>query len=180
MADHYVPKVPSDWIIERIRNHLLVKANGEIVWAKNVSSNARLGQKAGCVCGHGYVYLSFQRGNEQRRIAAHHVVWFVRTGHWPTQEIDHINGNPLDNRFENLRLSDRKQQSWNRVVKPNKIGLAGVERINGGRYRARMRVNEKQISLGIYDTPEEAHAAYVDGLKRHRNCLPRQSENEAA
>jgi hypothetical protein len=85
-------------------------------------------------------------------------------------QVDHINGNPLDNRRNNLRLCTNYQNAWNvGKTKRNKSGFKGVSwQSRDKRWRAQICVNKKYISLGFYGTPEEAHKAYVQGsLKYH-------------
>lgn len=85
------------------------------------------------------------------------------------EEIDHINGNPLDNRRSNLRLATRTENARN-VKKPktNTTGYKGVYfRKNSGRYIAIITVNKKQVFLGSYDDPKEAYQAYCDAAKKY-------------
>lgn len=96
-----------------------------------------------------------------RFTSAHHVIWCLETGAWPTSELDHRNGIRDDNRFSNLRLADRTMQMRNRATfKTNKTGLNGVYLdAKAGTYRALIGVNGKQVSLGSFPTAEAAHRA---------------------
>lgn len=101
---------------------------------------------------------------------AHHVAWFMHYGYWPKNEIDHINGNGLDNRIINLREATREQNSRNR--KPHSKtgnGLKGAFQIRGEtRWFAQIRFNGKQVCLGRFATENEAHQAYcAAALKYH-------------
>lgn len=80
---------------------------------------------------------------------------------------DHINGNPLDNRKENLRICSPQQNSRNRRKnKNNKSGFKGVKRCCGKGYEgtikwmASINFEGKRMHLGVYDIPEEAARAY--------------------
>ena len=88
-------------------------------------------------------------------------------------QVDHINGNPLDNRRENLRLVSNTQNSWNAVKKSNKKatkykGVYVRKEYTPHKYSAQIRVGSgKRFSLGIYDTEEEAHEAYKHASLEH-------------
>lgn len=73
------------------------------------------------------------------------------TGYEGNLEIDHINGNGLDNRKENLRICSRSRNAVNLHRK-----YQGVSKMKSGRYRARIWHNHKSIYIGTYDTIEEA------------------------
>ena len=77
-------------------------------------------------------------------------------------EIDHINGNSLDNRRENLRFCTRSMNMHNRgPQKNNKTGYKGVcFDKSRGKYIASISCNRKQYNLGRYKTAEEARDAY--------------------
>lgn len=73
--------------------------------------------------------------------------------------VDHINGNPLDNRKSNLRICTQTQNSYNSArQKNNKSGCLGVFQ-RGNRWEARIMVNRKVIYLGLFPTKEEAISA---------------------
>lgn len=76
------------------------------------------------------------------------------------QQIDHVNGNPLDNRRSNLRFSTQKQNLRNqKVAKNNKTGHKGVS-VCGNKYRAMIGMDGKLKHLGLFNTVEEASMAY--------------------
>lgn len=78
-------------------------------------------------------------------------------------QIDHINSNGLDNRRSNLRLATHTENIRNsRMRVTNTSGYKGVHRHKkSGRWIAKIRAGGKQMTLGYYDTPQEAHAAYA-------------------
>ena len=86
-------------------------------------------------------------------------------------EIDHINGDSLDNRECNLRFATRSLNMHNRgPQKNNTTGYKGVcFDKNRGKYMASISVNRKQYNLGRFDTAEEAAAAYQ---KRAQQVYP--------
>lgn len=83
--------------------------------------------------------------------------------------VDHINGNKLDNRRSNLRICSHNQNLWNYGKhRDNGTGYKGVildKRYS--RYQARIQVNKITYSSPWFDTPEEAHKAYKQLSKTH-------------
>lgn len=79
------------------------------------------------------------------------------------QQVDHINGNGLDNRRENLRFADTQKNAFNRD-KPKVLATSqykGVLRRKGKiTWEARIKYNNKAIHLGTFRTEEEGAAAY--------------------
>ena len=83
------------------------------------------------------------------------------------KEVDHINGNTLDNRKENLRVADRTQQSQNTASRKNSSSkYVGIHTHKlTGKWRAQIRVNGKVKSLGLFSSEESAHLARVKFLE---------------
>lgn len=70
---------------------------------------------------------------------------------------DHINGDKLDNRRENLRICTQQQNSMNtQVSRNNKLGVKGVSMTAFGKYRARIMLNGIEIRLGNFETLDKA------------------------
>ena len=73
---------------------------------------------------------------------------------------DHVNGNVLDNRRENLRNCTIAENSRNRKISLiNKSGYKGVIRFRG-KWRATITVNNICIFISDYDSKEDAAKAY--------------------
>lgn len=115
-----------------------------------------------------YLVMSIDR----RKVYLHRLAWLYMTGRWPENKIDHINGDPADNRFSNLREASDEINSQNlRSAKArNATGLLGVSR-KRHRYEARIYFAGRQVRLGVFDAPEEAHSAYVEAKRKfHEGC----------
>ena len=82
--------------------------------------------------------------------------------------VDHINGDGLDNRRANLRIATASQNQHNkRKYNNNKSGFKGVSWHNSGKkWCAQIRLNGKSIYLGLFDNPEDAHAAYCEASSK--------------
>lgn len=86
---------------------------------------------------------------------AHRVAWAMHYGSWPTGQIDHINGNPSDNRISNLRDVSQTINAQNMPLRrDNSTGVPGVVKHNG-RFMARI----SRRYLGVFSKFEDAVAA---------------------
>jgi AP2 domain len=83
-------------------------------------------------------------------------------------DVDHINGNGLDNRKANLRIANASKNGMNRS-RPNKNNLSGYRGISLDKrtWFARLVVNRKCINLGRFKTKEEAARAYDRGARKY-------------
>lgn len=90
-------------------------------------------------------------------------IWLHRfvIGAPPGIDVDHWDGNGLNNRRGNLRLATESQNGANSVAVWGAIGFRGVTVGYLGKFRAQIRINGKQTNLGDYATPQEAHAVYL-------------------
>lgn len=93
---------------------------------------------------------------------AHRLAVLYVTGSWPSNQIDHENKIRSDNKWNNLRDATSKQNRANTDALSNsKTGVKGVRwRSSTGRYLAEIRLNNRHIHLGSFETIEEAAAAY--------------------
>ena len=93
--------------------------------------------------------------------SAHRLAFLIQVGEWPTCEVDHINGNRVDNRWDNLRLATSSQNKHNgKIHRDNKAGLKGIHARRGG-WRATIKHDGKNHHLGDFASKEAAHAAYL-------------------
>ena len=122
---------------------------GKVVWSKRTSNRTNVGAEAGTAHPNGYIRVHFKgKPYYTQRLA-----WFLYYGEDPCeQQVDHINGDPSDNRLTNLRLVNHQQNGQNRKVH-------GVH-LNKGRWRAKLKVGGRDIHIGYYDCPLMAGLAY--------------------
>jgi hypothetical protein len=112
---------------------------------------------------------------DNREYKAHRLAWFYMTGEWPSPEIDHINGDGLDNRWSNLRLATKSQnKANNRRYKNNKSGFKGVSwSVEAQKWHATIQVKGKQIYLGRFTDIREAAEAYRKAAAEHHGAFSR-------
>lgn len=114
-------------------------------------------------------YLAMQYQN--RLYKAHRLAWLYMTGAWPIETVDHINRDTADNRWDNLRLASRAQQTANRKTR-SKTGFKGVAfcpQKGAKPYRAVFyhRAGQRE-HLGYFASAADAAAAYAQrALLRH-------------
>ena len=120
---------------------------------------AKAGAEAGSYDAHGYKIISV----DGVRKKAHRLAWLYVHGCWPVSEIDHINRVRNDNRISNLREANKCTNQQNIGPKKcNKSGYLGVYKHNQcNRWAAKITHNGIVAYLGLFNTPEEAHAAYI-------------------
>lgn len=99
---------------------------------------------------------------------AHRIAWLHYYGVWPSELLDHENTIRSDNRIENLRDADFSKNTMNSCLRSdNACHFKGVDYMPKKRkWRARIGINGRNIYLGLFDTPEDAHAAYVEASQR--------------
>ncbi len=105
----------------------------------------------------GYVVILFNG----KRYYAHRLAWLLTHKNWPSQMIDHIDGNVSNNKLSNLRDVDNKTNQCNRHKAriDSKSGLMGASPYRN-KWRAQIKRNGVIKYLGIYNTAIEAHEAY--------------------
>jgi len=103
-----------------------------------------------------------------RLYRAHRVIWAMHTGAWPVEHVDHINGDSLDNRIENLRAVSQAQNSWNSKTRSNNTsGYKGVSWDKKySKWGSTINKYNKHYFLGYFDCPEKAHQAYCKAAKK--------------
>jgi hypothetical protein len=153
-------RIPS---VEELRSKLAFDPDtGDLTW-KKLHNSLRVGRQAKALDVAGYVQVNFGHGCVHK---GHRIAWAIHYGAWPVGPIDHINGIRNDNRIANLREVDHRTNCQNVRIGSmvNKstgilgVHLGGCKRLP---YRAKIMSGGKQIHLGKFATPEEAHAAYV-------------------
>ena len=127
--------------------------NGVFTWVKAMGP-----KKAGSIAG-GERFDGYWRvGISGVRYRLHALAWLYMTGELPSMAIDHIDGDPSNNKFSNLRhVSNSENQRNRRRQSNNTSGHAGVS-VCGRRgvFRAHAKVNGRFKSLGCFKTAEEA------------------------
>ena len=139
-------------------NHLFEydKETGNLIWKIKPSSrghHVKAGDIAGTLKSHGYICV----GINYNSYRAHRLIFLMHKGYLP-KTIDHINGDKLDNRIENLRAATVGQNQHNRKTNANNTsGYKGVSWNKAlKKWTARITLERKIIHLGYFANVEEA------------------------
>ncbi len=142
---------------------------GAFTWRLSKSGHVRAGDKAGCVDARGYIRI----GLCGAQYLAHRLAWLYVHSTWPADDIDHRDLNTSNNAIANLRPASPSQNQANRGPQRNNLsGLKGVS-WRDGKWIARLRKDRRQLYLGRFNTPEEAHAVYTKAAEEHFGSFAR-------
>tara|TARA_R110000772_G_scaffold149650_2_gene260362 strand:+ start:1210 stop:1674 length:465 start_codon:yes stop_codon:yes gene_type:complete len=110
----------------------------------------------------GYKILQLYHERKVKLYKIHRIIAYTYLGldiNNPKTQVDHINRNRLDNQLSNLRIVSNQENGFNKNVK-------GYTK-SGKKYKARIKINGKQIQLGTFETEAEAHNAYLIAKQIH-------------
>lgn len=126
---------------------------GVLYWKIKPCNNVQIGDQAGNKNVRGYWVTGIQRKLYQN----HRLIFMWHYGYLP-QYIDHINGNTLDNRIENLRPATCLQNQHNAKKRnDNKSGVKGLSWDKQcQKWKAQIRYNGQKIYLGLFESLENA------------------------
>jgi hypothetical protein len=151
--------------------------SGRLVWkhwdrARPQWNGRHAGKVAGTPNGPAHISVVL----DGKHYLAHRLAWLITYGELPPGEIDHVNGDSVDNRIANLRLADRTQNARNIGPRKNNVlGVKGVRRLRG-RFIAECTVDRKAYYLGSFATVAEASIAYNQFASEAHGSFFRPSE----
>ncbi len=138
-------------------------------WKVRVNSKVPSGATAGTPQNNGYILITINR----KKYLAHRLAWFMEYREFPNGQIDHINGNRIDNRISNLRVVTTSENQQNLRSPRGKNPYLGVSAIKGTLlWQAHIQVNGMQKNLGRFKTPEDARDAYINAKKTWHPTAP--------
>lgn len=140
------------------------KETGLFKW--NVSRcNVKDGSVAGKTRKDGYVVI----GIDKKHYLSHRLAWLYEYGKFPERFLDHIDGNPSNNKLCNLREANDSENAFNtKIRKDNTSGCKGIDFLKSiNKYRARIRLNKKEIHLGVFDDLELAKLVVSEARQKY-------------
>ena len=136
-------------------------SDGNLIWRVD-KHRSKKGTIAGSKDTKGYMQIKIN----QKVYRLHRLIWLWHGKELPEQ-LDHIDRNPLNNRIENLRAATQSQNQWN-TTKADNGGVSFHKASN--KWRARIKIDNKEIYLGIFPTTEEARMVRQEAARRRWGC----------
>ena len=157
--------------ISKLHEHLIYNPLNGCIYSKTQRGNIRAGKKLGTVGTGGYMTINVCKVT----MYFHRIAFAMHNGYWP-EMVDHIDGNVLNNKADNLRASNKIFNARNAASKNGNKFRGACKRPHG--WEVFIRSNNRQIWIGIYKNPIEAAFNYdLASLQHHgehgrRNFLP--------
>lgn len=156
--------------VERLHKLLSYDPNTGIFTWRERKGTARAGSTAGTPHSRGYWAITI----DGKGHLAHRLAWLYVYGKWPARELDHINRVRNDCRIANLREVSWSENAQNKSQQSNNTsGYRGVtwhKQLH--RWVAQITLHRKHRHLGLFDTAEDAHAAYQAAAKTMHTHRP--------
>lgn len=164
-----IPTLPEEDVFCSIYKYC--HETGKVFWTVYAGRGMKPGMQAGTINKNGYSILRVGK----KRYPAHRLIWKHLYKEDPVLEIDHIDGNPSNNRKSNLRLASRMQNSYNRkLISSNTSGVKGVTWVGFlKKWKAQCGSNGRMHYLGVFKTIEEAHEVLQDFRKKNHGQFMR-------
>lgn len=153
-----------------IRENLAFDPETGLLWWKVQSKNNQrvLDKPLGVSDKNGYLRVTLKSNNEVKTYLVHRLAWFLMFGEWPKVTVDHIDGDPANNKIINLRQATLCQNQANQKKRSNKTSsiYKGVYLFKRDmRWMAYINKSGKRHHLGYYDTQEDAAKVYDEAAK---------------
>jgi len=146
---------------DRPKNHF----ETESAWKRH--KTLRSGKPILTTNAYGYKVARLSQESKHKLFLCHRIVYAMFYGD-RDMIVDHVNGDRLDNRIENLRAVSSRENLLNTSVK-KKQGLKGAYyEADRGKWLSQIKINYKSFYLGRFDTEQEAHKAYMNAFNKYK------------
>jgi len=140
-------------ITKEILNFLFEYKDGDLYWKFSLSCKSPKGTIAGCIKHDRYRRI----GINKKPYLAHRLIFMMHHGYLP-EVVDHIDGNRLNNRIENLREATQSQNCQNQKIQKN--NTSGYKNVTWNKrkrkWRVALKANKKHIEIGYFKDLELA------------------------
>jgi hypothetical protein len=160
------PPLTPEFILSRLTVDV---EKGKAYWIDATNYHRHLvGKEAGCLRhsrgGKYYWYIRINGCLYKRS----HIVFTIKAGKWPLEQVDHIDGDSTSDRGDNLRECNQTQnmQNMKRRKKASNLPM-GVRQRPNGNYQAYIKIENAMAGLGTFTTLQPAQDAYLAARKKH-------------
>ena len=151
---------------ERLHELFEYREDGNLIRKVSTAKRTKVGDIAGWMSSRGYFMVSIN----SKKYLVHRMIFLYHHGYLtPGMELDHIDGNPRNNRIENLREVTKSQNIQNSKIRSdNTTGVKGVywDKSNS-KWQVQMRMKGKLKYLGRYTTLKEAKAVVKEAREKY-------------
>ena len=148
---------------------LLEYREGELYW-KDSRGRIKIGTAAGTVNSAGYKITTI----DSKKVLNHRIIFVMHNGYWPDY-VDHINGDKLDNRIENLRACTQSENMYNQGI--NRCNTSGTKHVRWNKHRSKwavhMRISGRSTYLGLYEDRELAELVALEARNKYHGEFAR-------
>jgi hypothetical protein len=150
-------------ICQKLLQETFSYADGNLIWKKPTGKRVFVGQIAGRIC-NGYKNIGFMG----KGYMAHRLIFMFHNGYFPP-EVDHVDGNKLNNRIENLRPATHAENLRNQKLRScNTSGIKNVAwQTKKQRWRVRITVNGKDKHIGYFKDRDLAALVAIEATNLH-------------
>ena len=150
-------------INKELLHNLYEYKNGNLYYKKIIFGNTKrkIGDLAGYVTNEGYISVKVNKTT----YLVHRLIYLMHYGVMPRQ-IDHIDGNPANNKIENLRAVTQSENQWNTDRACNSVSFHKASK----KWRDRIKINNKEIYLGVFSDIEQARQVKQEAARRRWGC----------
>ena len=157
-------------ITQRLVKHLFDYVDGELRRRNPTGTRHKSDSVAGSINNRGYVHVKINR----KKYLAHRLIYLYHHGTMP-DFIDHIDGNKLNNRIENLRECTKSQNGFN--MRMNSNNTSGVKGVSWNEQRQKwvvhLRLNHKQKYFGGFKDFELAELVAIEARNKYHKEFAR-------
>jgi len=157
---------------QRLHELFEYRDDGNLIRKVRTAQCTKVGDVAGGMYSRGYFMVSIY----SKKYLVHRMIFLYHHGYLTSgMELDHIDGNPRNNRIENLREVTKSQNIQNSKIRSdNKSGVKGVSWDKShSKWKAEMRMKGKMKHLGRYTTLEEAEAVAIAARNEYHGDFAR-------
>lgn len=147
---------------QEVLHSLFTYKDGELYWKVRPAQRVKINDIAGSFsAGYKQVYI------KSKPYKSHRIIFMMHYGYAPDQ-IDHIDGNPSNNKIENLRGVTNSQNQLNRKTSStSRTGVKGISLSSSNKFVVRISINQKDKYFGSFDNLELAELVAQEARNKY-------------